>query len=43
MDLLKGSSKNNTLDPLSIIIKLFIYVYKPVGTKLSIGSNKILI
>jgi hypothetical protein len=43
MDLLKSSNKNDTLDPLSVIIKLFIYVHKPVGTKLSIGSNKILL
>lgn len=43
MDLLKSSSKNDTLDPLSVIIKLFIYAHKPVGTKLSIGSNRILI
>ena len=43
MDLLKSSSKNDTLDPLSVIIKLFIYAHKSVGTKLSIGSNKIII
>ena len=44
MDLLGGMKtkiKNDTLDPLSVIIKLFIYAHKPVGTKLSIGHNKI--
>jgi hypothetical protein len=43
MDLLGTTSKikNDTLDPLSVIIKLFIYAHKQVGTKLSIGSNKI--
>lgn len=43
MDLLGTTSKikNDTLDPLSVIIKLFIYAHKKVGTKLSIGSNKI--
>lgn len=37
----KGKIKNDTLDPLSVIIKLFIYAHKPVGTKLSIGYNRI--
>ena len=44
MDLLGGTkskTKNDTLDPLSVIIKLFIYAHKSVGTKLSIGGNKI--
>ena len=43
MDLLgtRTKIKNDTLDPLSVIIKLFIYAHKPVGTKLSIGCNKI--
>ena len=43
MDVLgtKTKIKNDTLDPLSVIIKLFIYAHKPVGTKLSIGHNKI--
>ena len=43
MDLLgtKPKIKNDTLDPLSVIIKLFIYAHKPVGTKLTIGCNKI--
>jgi hypothetical protein len=34
-------SKNDTLDPLSIIIRLFIYAYKPIGTKISITNNKL--
>lgn len=37
----KTKTKNDTLDPLSVIIKLFIYAHKSVGTKLSIGSNRI--
>jgi hypothetical protein len=43
MDLLgtKTKIKNDTLDPLSVILKLFIYAHKPVGTKLTIGDNKI--
>lgn len=35
--------KNDILDPLSVIIKLFIYSYKPIGTKLSINCNRIVI
>jgi hypothetical protein len=38
-----SSSKNDILDPLSIIVKLFIYYYKPLGTKISIGNNRIYI
>lgn len=38
-----SKSKNDTLDPLSIIIKLFICAYKPVGTKISIYNNRVLI
>lgn len=37
------SSKNDILDPLSIIIKLFIYSMKPVGSKISIGNNRLYI
>jgi hypothetical protein len=33
-------SKNDILDPLSIIIKLYLYNSKPVGTKISVGNNK---
>jgi hypothetical protein len=36
-----SKSKNDKLDPLSVIVKLFIYAFKPVGTKLSIHNNKI--
>lgn len=35
--------KNDTLDSLSVIIKLFIYAHKPVGTKISISSNRVTI
>ena len=38
-----ASNKNDIIDPLSVIIKLFIYSFKPVGTKISIGSNKLCI
>ena len=41
--LLLNKNKNDTLDPLSVIIRLFIYGYKPVGTKISISNNKIFI
>jgi hypothetical protein len=34
-------NKNDILDPLSLIIKLFIYSYKPNGTKISILNNKL--
>ena len=40
---LTSSNKNDILDPLSIIIKMFIYAFKPVGTKISIGHNKLYI
>jgi len=43
MDILSTKSKNDTLDPLSIVIKLFICAYKPIGTKISITNNKLLI
>jgi hypothetical protein len=38
-----STNKNDILDPLSIIVKLFIYYYKPLGTKISIGNNRIYI
>ena len=41
MEFLSNKNKNDTLDPLSVIIKLFIYAYKPIGTKISIANNKI--
>ena len=34
-------SKNDILDPLSVIIKLYLYNSKPIGTKISVGNNKI--
>ena len=40
---LTSSNKNDILDPLSIIIKMFIYSFKQVGTKISIGNNKLCI
>ena len=44
MNILKNffyPNKNDILDPLSLIIKLYIYSYKPLGTKISILNNKI--
>ena len=38
-----NTNKNDILDPLSIIIKLFVYSYKPTGSKISIGNNRIYI
>ena len=43
MEFLINKNKNDTLDPLSIVIKLFIYAYKPIGTKISISNNRIYI
>lgn len=34
-------NKNDILDPLSLVIKLYIYSFKPDGTKLSILNNQI--
>jgi hypothetical protein len=34
-------NKNDILDPLSLIIKLYICSFKPIGTKISILNNKI--
>jgi hypothetical protein len=36
-----ANTKNDILDPLSVIVKMFIYSFKPVGTKISIGGNKL--
>ena len=36
-----SKSKNDKLDPLSVVVKMFIYSYKPIGTKLSIHNNRI--
>jgi hypothetical protein len=38
-----NTNKNDILDPLSIIVKLFIYSHKPNGTKISIGNNRMYI
>ena len=38
-----SSNKNDILDPLSVIVKLLIYYYKPIGTKISVGNNRIYI
>ncbi len=42
MDLI-ATNKNDILDPLSVMVKLFIYNYKPIGTKISIGNNRVYI
>jgi hypothetical protein len=36
-------NKTDILDPLSIILKLFIYNFKDQGTKISISNNKIIL
>jgi len=36
-------NKTDILDPLSIILKLYIYNFKPEGTKISISNNKIIL
>ena len=36
-------TKNDKLDPLSVIVKMFIYAYKPIVTKISIHNNRIYI
>lgn len=44
MELIKNflyPNKNDILDPLSLVIKLYIYSFKPSGTKISILNNKI--
>ena len=38
-----STSKNDILDPLSIIVKLYLYYSKPVGTKISVGNNRVYI
>lgn len=46
MDLIRNfiyPNKNDLLDPLTVIIKLFLYSYKSKGTKLSIYNNKLII
>lgn len=34
-------NKNDIIDPLSVVIKLYIYSFKPIGTKISICGNKL--
>jgi len=44
MDIIKNffyPNKNDILDPLSIVVKLYIYSFKPPRTKISILGNKI--
>ena len=36
-------NKTDILDPLSVILKLYIYNFKPEGTKISISNNKIVL
>ena len=36
-------NKNDILDPLSVILKLYIYNFKPEGTKISVSNNKIIL
>ena len=43
MDGIWTRNKNDTLDPLSVIIKLYICSYKPLGTKISIFNNRLCI
>jgi hypothetical protein len=44
MDIIKNffyPNKNDILDPLSLVIKLYIYSFKPARTKISMLNNKI--
>lgn len=44
MDIIKNffyPNKNDILDPLSLVVKLYIYSFKPAKTKISILNNKI--
>jgi len=41
MDLLTKKIKNDMLDPLSVIIKLYIYNYTQKNSKISISNNKL--
>ena len=36
-------NKTDILDPLSVILKLYIYNFKPEGTKISVSNNKIVL
>ncbi len=44
MDIIKNffyPNKNDILDPLSLVIKLYIYSFKPAKTKISMLNNRI--
>ena len=44
MELIKNflyPNRNDILDPLSLVVKLYIYSFKSIGTKISILGNKI--
>lgn len=43
MDAIWSKGKNDTLDPLSVIIKLYICSYKSSGTKISVSNNRLTI
>lgn len=36
-------NKTDILDPLSVILKLFVYNFKPEGTKISVSNNRIIL
>lgn len=36
-------NKTDILDPLSVILKLFVYNFKPEGTKISVANNRIIL
>ena len=41
MDVIWGKAKNDILDPLSAIIKLYICSHKPSNTKFSVVNNRV--
>lgn len=41
MDTIWGKTKNDILDPLSVIIKLYICSHKPATTKISVINNRL--
>ena len=46
MDIIKNyfyPNKTDILDPLSLVIKLYIYSFKNIGTKISILNNKVVL
>ena len=38
-----NGSNNDALDPLTLIFKLYVLSFKPIGTKISICTNSIII